>query len=130
IHRVAPFRDSPRVPPSTPNPETLHGRRECPTRGAWPAVHRPLQPDRRKSLLRAAGVHGDPLGPGPGEDLQAVAGDDARDGIEVGTDDRWDDTAAVAPVAEVPELLRIARRVVEGLAREGGVQGEIRDPPE
>src|SRR5262245_18060081 len=59
--------------------------------------------------LRFVGAEDHVLGRGPWEDLQAVAGDDARHGIEVGTHDGRGDAAAVAPVSQVPELLRVAR---------------------
>ena len=66
----------------------------------------------------------------PGEDLQSIGRDDAGDAVEIGADDRRVDASAVAPVSEVPEAFLVARDLVERLAGETGVEGDIGDPPE
>src|SRR5271166_1029090 len=66
----------------------------------------------------------------PGDDTDTVGKVDAGDGGKVVADEWWDNLAAVAPEAEMREAFRVANGLIERLAREGRLDGDIGDPPE
>ena len=71
------------------------------------------------------------LGTGiPGQNTQAVSGDDSRDGIEVRADERRIDPAAVTPEAQVAKLFQVTREIVQGFALRRCFEGMIGHAPE
>ena len=104
----------------------------------------PRRPWRQRASARDRGWAlglGDRLGVGLGlrheeveweplDDAQAVAREDAGDGREVVADDRWEDSAAVAPVAQVAKQGAVVGGLVERQAAEARLDRDIGQAPE
>src|SRR5208337_2195391 len=66
----------------------------------------------------------------PGDHADSVGKVDAGDGEDIVADERRDDFAAVAPIAEVGEACFVADGLVERPSGEGGLESGVANPPE